>query len=244
MPSENESPDTNTPKYITAEEVAAMVTGAITAHSKKLQKELTASIEGLKLDEKIANALKAAVPAEAPDGEHKPRTVDPRLVALEDKAKQLEASLAKSEQARSEAVQRSRDESARSALKAALSAGVAPGATDMAAKLLFDAEKRIGFDEDGTPFFRTRRSPGHGMPEEDMQMPLADGVKHWLQSDDAKIFVPAPAPAPGANRGQAPRQLTRGSDGMPRYEQPATTDNEKAHRAIERESALKARFNL
>jgi hypothetical protein len=115
----------------------------------------------------------------------------------------------------------------------------------MVTKLLFDADRKVTFGEDGSPLFSIRRAPATGMPEEDMQLPLTDGVGAWLKSDEAKMFLPAPGATieNGIRRQTVATRTTKvGNDGMPHYEGAATTDDERVRRAAERAQALAAKY--
>lgn len=234
--------DPPAPKYVTAEEVAQMVTGAVHAN---LKKALPKAFEDLKLNELVQKAVKDAVPppAPAPEPTSDPKP-DPRLAALEQKYADLDKQYQAEKKARTEAEQKAREDKAFQDLRSALTPHVRPEGLDAAAKLLFYADKRVTFDDDGRPVMTVRKAPYQGGDEEDVQMPLADGVALWVKKDGA-LFAPPPEPT-GDKRGPGGprRHLATGNDGMPRYDAPANTDEEKARRVLEREQALKVRLGL
>lgn len=253
MSEKNEQPGENTPKTLTADEISEMVTGAVRSHTKReVQTALKSAFEELKLDEMIATAVQSIKPPEAPDikpegeGSTKP---DPRLVALEERAAALETKYQAELKAREAAEQKSRDESSRAALRSALGPAFeshpnGSQVVDTVSQLLFDAQKRVKYDNDGRPTFTFRKSPGHGLEPEDMEFSIGDGVQQWLKSDDAKIFLPPPPAQSGQGGHAPPRQVTRQANGMPHYEGPARNDDERAARASEKENALRSRLGI
>jgi hypothetical protein len=110
---------------------------------------------------------------------------------------------------------------------------------EIAAEHLFLAKKRVTFDENGRPLLTVKKSQ-FGGAEEDVQMTLDEGAAHWAKSE-GKLFAPPPQ-VQGARPGTAPRQLNTGRDGLPVYEGPATTDDEKVRRANERAEALGRKY--
>lgn len=193
--------------------------------------------------------LKPPEPEPKPGDQSLPSKPDPKLAALEGQFADLNKKYQAAESARQVAEQKARDDAAVHALTGALeAAGIKAGAKDFVAKSLFYAEKKISFDENGNALFTVRRPSFAGGADEDVQLPLADGVKHWLGSPVGKEFMPAPGggQSPGAQRpgGAGPRagSANLGRDGLPTYDAPATTDAEKIHRANERAAALTAKY--
>lgn len=194
--------------------------------------------------------LKPPEPEPKPGDQQQQHKPDPKLAALEGQFADLNKKYLAAEQARLAAEQKSRDESALHSLASALeAAGIKPGSKDFVAKSLFFAEKKVTFDENGNALFTVRRAPFAGGAEEDVQLPLADGVKHWLGTPVGKEFMPAPGGGgqqqQGARGGSAgPRHgaASLGRDGLPTYDAPATTDAEKLHRANEKAAALAAKY--
>jgi hypothetical protein len=226
-------------------EIGQIVNAAVTS---QLGRALPKALEGLKLGETIAELVKKAMPEPAPPPDpnktpdNKP---DPKVVALEENLKSISEKLKAADERAAAAERKSKEDGARLSLRGALEKHVRPEALDMVSKLLFDAEKRVTFDENGNPLFGIRRAPYAGAAEEDAVVPLADGVAHWLKSDDAKIFVPPPQPGNQGSRGPSQsRGQQRGNGGLPQYDGPATTDEEKLRRASEREAAFRAKYNI
>jgi hypothetical protein len=235
-------------KPLTEEDVGklvnASVNAAVTSQLKRmLAPAVTEAIGGLKLESKIAEAIKAAQPAEpAPGALGDAPKPDPRLSALESKYAELEKRYQAEQEARAEAEKKGRDAAARAALKAALEPHISGTQLEVASRYLYDAQGVVTFDEDGTPLVKSKRAPMRGMPEEDVFLPIADGVNEWIKSEEAKIFLPPHKPTPGKQSPGAP-SLRRGSE-MPRYDSPATTEDEKIQRATEREHALLSRLGI
>ncbi len=225
-------PAPEAPKYVTQDELSAMVTGAV----KRQMKSFSDDFAQFKTSfpELISEALKAHKPEPAPEGNEKSKA-DPEVAALRQKLVEFEK-LHKDERAKREAAEeRARLDSGKSALKSALQSQVRPEMVDVVTDLLFDARKRVTFDEHGRPLFSIKT----GALDEDTPMPLTDGLSHWLKSDEAKHFLPAPSAAPA--QGSAPAAGARAQPfKAPQYDKPARTDEEKARRALEREQAFNA----
>ena len=235
------------PKYMSAEEVTAMVTGANERMRKSLAGEIEKAVKGI--TESIPETLKAhfeALKSEIPKPADKPQEnkPNPETLALQQQLAEMKTAMQERDKALAEAEKKSRNDAARNALRSALAPHVRPEALDMTTQLLFDAQGRVSVSEDGTPLFKIRKSPMAGVPEEDMELPVKDGVANWLKSDDAKFFIPAPtAPATDSRRGSpVARTVKAGADGMPSYDSPATTDEERVRRADERAQALAAKY--
>lgn len=230
---------------MTPEEMAALIeslmpkvnesiNAAITSHTKRLQKDFETKLEAVK----PAPAPEKETPA--PQG-GKNDKLSPELAAyqakLEDALKQIKAS----DDARKAAEDKARDASAYTQLKEHLKA-VRPDMIDIAAERLFHVQKRITYGEDGTPLFKVKRAPIPGMAEEDVELPLEAGIEQWLKSKDASPFVAAPASGgPGGRGGKSPLGVPSGRhpNGLPKYDSPATTDDERIARAAETEAAMR-----
>jgi hypothetical protein len=228
---------------------APIINAAVTSHMKRqpnpadeFKKLLTKdSLAPLLTELMEASGTKPTV--ETPGGTQPPKA-DPKIAALEAQLADMKSAMARSAQETKAAQEAARDEKALASLKSELAPHVRPEGLDMAADLLFKARKRVTFDEQGTPLMSVKRAPYAGAAEEDIPMPLTDGVQHWLKSEEAKIFIPAPAAntqqqRPGA---RAPSHQQRSSGNVPTYDQPATTDAEKIRRANEQAQILGAKY--
>ncbi len=218
------------PKYVTQDEIAAMVTGAV----KRQMKPFIDGFESFKTDfpNVLSEALKAHKPEPAPEAPEG-KKADPEVAALKQKLAELEKLNTAERTKREAAEERARLDSGKSALKSALQSQVRPEMVDVVTDLLFDARKRVTFDDNGRPLFSIKQA------DEDVPMPLTDGLGHWLKSDEAKHFLPAPNADPPQLRGQRPEARPKPFQ-APQYDSPARTDEEKARRAMEREQAFNA----
>lgn len=231
------------PKPFTDDQLKALggiISGALKSEGKRqIATAVTEAITGLKLGETIAAEvakLKPEAPPEPKPNEGKP---DPKVSALEATVQELKTRLAADADALKKAQEQSRDKDAMAALKTALGPHVRPEALDIAASHLFIAQKRVTYDDQGNPLLSVRKAAFAGGAEEDVPMPLTDGVQHWVKSSEGKFFAPAPGGGEPSKGGPAPRRVATGNDGMPRYDQPATTDAEKIRRSEEREAAIR-----
>jgi hypothetical protein len=230
--------------------IGGMISGAFKNEGKRLiQSTVTEAIGGLKIGETIATEIAklketpGSDPSKgAPGGtDGKP---DPKVSALEATVQQLKTQLQTEAEDRKKAEESARNEKTYTTLLSELTPHVRPEALELAARDLFVGQKRVTFDEQGNALFTVRRATYTGGPEEDVAMPLKEGVSHWAKSNEGKFFAPAPTsggdkkgpPGPGARRVEA------GGDGLPRYDTPATTDAEKLRRAQERETILKEKY--
>lgn len=244
-----DDPNPETPKPLTAEDVATIVNSAITAHDKRNEKRRADETAKLIADA-VAKAATSAPPAPSPaPGADPSKAETPEMAALRaqieemKKDQQKHAEVVKTErEARKAAEDKARDDRSFNDMRTMLGKHVRPDMLDAVAKLHFYADKRVQYDDDGNPLFKVRRSPGGGLPEEDVLMPLADGVSHWVKSKDSAPWMPAPNGEGKNPSGQFP---VRGPGRPPvrTYDKPAQTDDEKVRRAMEREQALADRIN-
>lgn len=225
-------------------EIGGLISAALKGEgSRMVTKAVGDAVKELKIGETIAAEFAKLKPADPPDpkgGEGKP---DPKITALESTVAELKNQLKVEAAERQKAVDEGKAKDAKAALRSALTPHVRPEALDLAVRDLFDAQKRVTLDENGNALIKVKRKDYAGADEE-VDMPLADGVGHWLKTSEGKFF--APPPGGGGNDpkgGQGPRRTTQlGSDGLPKYDTPATTDAERVRRAQEREEAFRAKY--
>lgn len=141
---------------------------------------------------------------------HRDPEAEKRALALEKQVLALQKALEDGNTQRAAAEKRAREQGAQSRLSSALSK-VKPEVKDLLAKA-WQADGKVTFDADGNPMLRVRKSPVKGLPEEDMELPLEEGVAHWLSTKEAEAYLPPPtgprgtvqsartAPAPFAAR--------------------------------------------
>jgi len=238
MPTEPDDASQNAsaePKYVTADELGNMVNAAVTSHTKRLEKQFTAALEtALK---PVHEKLSAPPPPPPSGGEEKKVTAAPEYLALQKQLEEMKANLTREAEARANAERKAREDKAFGELKSMLGPQVRPELLDVLASHLFAVDKRVDFEDDGTPVFKWK-----GTYEEE-RLPLKDGISQFLKSDAAKPFLPAPA------SGGAPplpkRSPTPGgpqSSAKPDYSKPLQTDDEKAQRAQQRAAEMAAKL--
>ena len=225
----------NEPKYLTAEEATTLignvVNQAITAHSKRNETTSAEAIRRLLQEE-----LSKVVTPKSDDGGEPPsagsKKPDPESVAMRRKIEEMEAKLKASDERAAAAERKGREERARADLVSQLGP-VREELKPVLSEYLFH---RVAFDEDGTPLLKVGEDA----------LPLKDGVASFLKSKEAAVFLPPPGgggAGSSAGGGAGKKMGTgarKGDDGMPRYDREATTDEEKAQRAYEREQAYLA----
>lgn len=228
-------------------EIGALISGALKSEGKRqIAGAVKEALEGLKLGESIAAEVAKLKPAEPdPKDDKSAAKPDPKIAALEARLQEVTAKLTAESEERGKAVEAAKNEKAFIALKTALGPHVRPEVLELAARDLFVAQKRVTVDEQGNPLLTVRKAPYPGQSEEDIPLPLADGVKHWLGTTEGKFFVPAHGVGTGQQQqgGKGPfRAPALGVDGMPHYDQPATTDAERIRRADEQAKVLAAKY--
>lgn len=226
-------------------EIGALISAALKGEgSRMVVKAVGDAVKELKLGETIAAEVAKLKPAEPPEpkpGEKK--QPDPEVAALKAKLDEVTDKLKTEAEARQKAVEEGKAKDAKAALRSALTPLVRPEALDLAVRDLFDAQKRVTLDENGNALIKVRRKDYAGADEE-VDMPLSDGVGHWIKTTEGKFFAPPPSGGGADPKGGAgPRRSVQlGSDGLPKYDTPATTDAEKVRRAEEREAAFRQKF--
>ncbi len=236
-PSLSGSADDNKPSPEAA--MGNMVNAAVKQHvARFIKNEFPALIgEALKpILEQVA-AVKTVVPSteevESKKGKGKQ---DPEYLALQKQFDDMRNSLAASEKARVDAENKSREDRAYSEVRAGLEGKVRPELLDIVAKNLFYVDKRVVFDESGTPLFRGQRAPYIGGEPEDVQLPLRSGLDEFMKSEAAKPFLPAPV-----SSGASPLPKRASQTVVPQTVTTGVSDADKAARAQDR--AARARAN-
>ncbi len=202
--------------------IGQTVNSAITTHLKRsLPGAVAEGFKSLNLGETIAAevAKLAPKPAEGGVDEDGKKTkgkgnTDP---AIEQQLKDLATKLETSEQARI-AADKARVDAEQKRLFDSASTQFRNGLQPkLRGELLDVAVGHFGKDlklaEDGSPLIRVRRAPYKGAPEQDEDVPLAEGLPLLLASEGMKPFLPPPggtghrsggAPAPYGGHGGAP----------------------------------------
>lgn len=177
-PEQSSAPAAQTP------DVAAIVNAAVTSHLKRFtEKQLPSLFESaLKpLHEKLQAP-------QAPAKEDSKKS--PEYAALEQKLAELQRQNAEAASRVAAAEKKQREDRAFGELKSTLQGKVNPDFLDVVSSHLFQVQRVVDFEEDGTPVFAMKRKTAYG--DEDLRLPIRDGVEQWLKSDAAKPFIPAP----------------------------------------------------
>lgn len=225
------------PQYVTADQIAQIVNSAVTSQlGRALKTQLSGAIEA---------ALKpireqAATAPKEPDAEAPSAKTNPEIAALQKKVKELTEGFALKEQEVIAERTQARQDKAFSALVQSLSGQVRPGTENTVATLL-QARKQFIVAENGEPLLRVRTALFKGQAEEDHELPLKDGLAHYLKTKDAELFLPPPTG--GAGGQQRASGANPGARQQPTYTTPATSNEEKARRTVEQLRALGEGFD-
>lgn len=226
MPDDTQGTSENTPdpNAELEQKIAGIVNAAVTSHLKRsLDKAIGAALEtALKpIQDKIAQQHAPQNDGEGEGKTKKKGQEDPATEALRREVEALKQQ-AKDSADRAAAVEKkAREDRAYAELVQSLDGKVRPEFKEVAAKMLFHADKRVEFDDDGNPLFKTSKAPYAGTDPEDIHLPLRAGVDDWLKSDGAKPFLPAPSTGSGAP------PLPKKSAFTPTNNKKPTTDAEK-----------------
>lgn len=231
------------PKFMTEDDVAKMVTGAVSAHLKgKQMQTLITGVVSSALQEALGpikeQLAKPPAPQEPAPGEK--QKDDPKVTALQKQLDDMATLLKQSQEAAETEKKKAQEQTLRAAVRNELAGKVRPEAVEDMVDLLF-YRKRVGVDDAGNVTFTWRSSLAKGMPEEDHQFPLPDGIREFLKSKQAEIYLPPPNPPGGTKSGA---KLANGNGTLPpvgRYDKPAVTEEEKLRRSIEITNQLHSR---
>jgi hypothetical protein len=178
------------PGYVTEEQLQTALTARFRAFEQKLDKALTDGLGsvGTKLRDELAALLPKPEPTPEAEGNRVERNGEseptPELRKLQDQIAQLtkQAEDARSERDAERA--RARDSLLRQRVTDALSGvGIEGVRARHALGLLVDAERRVRWADDGASIlFRT---------DSHDELELGPGVREWLKTEDAKLYLPA-----------------------------------------------------
>ncbi len=213
---------TETPDFNTVANQAAA------AHAKRLEKQLMKTFE-----EKFGalnTTLEKLAQAQAPAPKtSKSKEEDPEMSAIKQQLEQFKATAEASERRASEAEKRRRDEQTLNDVRRYLAnGGVRSEAVGVGTDYLVKATNKIEYDEEGNVLFKFKKSS----KDDEVLMPLEDGITSWLKTTEAALFLPAPATS-SAGKQPATKTTRRASDGKPVWDKPAATDAERIARADE-----------
>jgi len=105
------------------------------------------------------------------------------VIALQKQLELMQKTLKQKEDATALQAKSIREKEAFGQLKTILNGKVRPDAVDHVAKLIFHADKKIKVGEDGSMAYQV---------DADNEIDVQEGVKQYLKSKDALIFLPAP----------------------------------------------------
>jgi hypothetical protein len=236
MANENTPENSQTePEQKKEPDLATMVNAAVKSHISRQLKDLD-------LDSKfksISDAIESMKKTSEPEPKKGKKDEDPEFVAMRQKLEEVSTNFTKAQQRAEEAERKRRDEQTRNDVRDHLQKTVRPEMIPFLTDYLLKASGKIEYDADGTPLFKHRMAPGAGMAEEDVLMPLSDGLDAYLRTNDAKPFLPAPASGAAPKTPAATRAQRASVSGPPKYDKPASTDEEKIRRAMEKEEYIR-----
>lgn len=166
------------------------------AATQMVQQGLAKGIEGLKLDEKIVEAVKKAAPAPKP-GDDKGKddagksAANPDVARLQQQIEQLQSQAREQTEAREQAEAREREGKLEAALRDGLTAAGVPADAQARAipfirtLKLDDGKPVVSLDANGKPTWSAQRK---GYVD---GVALADGLKDWVKTDHGKAYLPA-----------------------------------------------------
>lgn len=209
----------NEVELLTKEEQTEMITGAVKAHTKKLNDDLKKSLGDLVsgglaetigafearvatlIDEKTAGA-KPKTEGGSPEDIANHPVVKGMQKQLADAAKKI----ADAETAAQTAAAKQKESALRATLQERLTkAGFDPKRVHLALGTLIDAQKRVRYGDDESIVFRG---------DDNEEVDLETGLKAWSQTDDAKTYMPPRGASGSGDRpgGKAPGQGQSGNN--------------------------------
>lgn len=223
--------------------ISQIVNSAVSAQlGRNLSKAVGEGLKSMNWSEIIAPEVQKLAPQPAPGDKTPAKAADSdlekRIQQLADDLEKANKLRLDSESAREKAENGRRVDAARSKLRNALSEKVAAGALDHAVDRLTLVQNRLTVDENGNATLKVKRPEFKSGPLVDVDLSIEEALPVLLAEDDMKIYLPAPSGGGGKNPGP------RSGGQLPTYSAPATTDQEKVARALEKERALTARLNI
>lgn len=196
----------------TSAEIAEMITGAVRSHVDKANKKLAESLlkevgESVKKTLDEYEEARASTETEHETEQQQAQSIenDPKFKGLQKQLEELTKQATTARQERDAEKAKQRDIALRQSLSEHLTkSGVDPKYVKHAVGLLVDAEKRVRYTEDGESIaFRDN---------DGTEIDLPTGLKSWVKSDDAKIYLP-PRGASGSGDRPGGRPAAPGASG-------------------------------
>jgi hypothetical protein len=197
-------------------EMNKTVTGAMTSRDKKLVDSINKQIDA-RWEKEVEDALNdpeyvAELEAGNGAGDAERTQVDPKktpeYIAQQRRLDALEQQVRTEQDARLAAVGKQRGDSLRTRVSELLTKhGLDPARVRHAIAWLVSEEKRVKYasDEADDLLFH----------DGDADLPLEDGIKGWMKSEDAKQFIPARGVQGSGGSRQQTRPVTRGNGIQP-----------------------------
>lgn len=196
MPEElNDNPDdtgdgADEPQYVTSEQLNRAISG----HMKRLEGRLGASLK-TSLAELMADRTPEPEPdTPEPDPDTSVAKPDPQMVALKRQLSALGNKLKASEDAQKASESKRQQATLRSAVNTALGELGMSGQHLKGATAALYHEGRVAVGEDGAALFRD---------QDGTELPLADGLRDWAASDEAKLYQAPRSPRGSGDRGHS-----------------------------------------
>jgi hypothetical protein len=167
--------------------VNAAVTNQLKRYQEKQEKALQDQLKAF--GEQLKSSL-APAPQADPDDKSKKNGPDPRIAALEQQLQEMKQQAQDAESKRLATEKKAREDRAFNDFRSELSKVVRPETLDVVAGYLFKVQGVVEVGEDGEAVYKSSRTT-LGV-EEEVRLPIKDGVASWAKSDFAKPYLPSP----------------------------------------------------
>jgi hypothetical protein len=178
--SNGEGTGVDEPQYVTEEQLNKAITGRLKSFEKKLDDSLKSINEAYKAQlETLSTTTQQTAPKEpkSTTGE------SPEFAGMKKRFAELEARSKKLEEERDAERNSAKDSKLRQKLGEELSTyGIPANAIRHAVGFLTDADRRVSYDDNGDIVFKD---------SDGTQVDLTTGLRSWVQTEDAKLYLPA-----------------------------------------------------
>jgi hypothetical protein len=192
-----EQPAANEEIELTPKHLAA-INAAVTLQMKRAIKDVPSRADLDVLVDKVMEKVRAEKPAE-PVPAPKDRAEDEEILKMRRRIEEMERRNEEAEQRAIEVERRAKLDKAEAEVVRLLTGGADPKLKvkdDYVPVLAKHFMGRVKLQSDGNVLLAVKRAPAKGLPPEDMEVELGDGVAGWLRSDEAHAWLPAPTPPP------------------------------------------------
>jgi len=210
-PDSSQGPDA--PKNVTEEQLNKAISARLAAFEKKHKEQLAAALETLAptldqlLEQKLAG-IKAPEPA-APKGKTEVEN-DPLFKGMQKRLAELEATANEARAQAAAQAKAAKDSLLRQKAAEELSKhGIDAARARHALATLVDSDKRVRWSEDDDSQLVFRDSDG-------TEVDLTTGIRSWVKTDEAKIFLPPRGTAGSGERPQGKQPITNQKGGVSR----------------------------